>query len=64
MDGLHAVTACIYLQMVAFNMWQLYLFRYLRKYDQMKDPQVAVAERMRIECEFDPWIIFLILGLY
>lgn len=28
----------IYLQMVAFNLWQLYLFRYLRKYDQKKDP--------------------------
>nr|WP_246026175.1 transposase [Peribacillus cavernae] len=52
-DRFHAITACIYLQMVAFNLWQLYLFRYLLQYDQKKHPQVAVAERMRIECEMD-----------
>ncbi|WP_142383425.1 transposase [Bacillus sp. V3-13] len=61
-DGLHAITACIYLQMVAFNLWQLYLFRYLRQYDQKKHPQVAVAERMRIECEIDSMIPPLLSG--
>jgi hypothetical protein len=61
-DGLHAITACIYLQIVAFNLWQLYLFRYLSQYDQRKHPQVAVAERMRIECEFDPKVPCLLSG--
>ncbi|MFB7303760.1 transposase [Heyndrickxia sporothermodurans] len=61
-DGLHAITACIHLQIVAFNLWQLYLFRYLRQYDQKKHPQAAVAERMRIECEIDSEIPPLLSG--
>lgn len=55
-DGLQAITACLYLQIVAFNLWNLFLFRYLRRYDQKKHPQVQVAERMRVECEIDPHI--------
>lgn len=52
-DGLTAICACIYLQTVAFNLWNLFLFRYLHEYDQKKWPQVRVAERMRVECEAD-----------
>jgi hypothetical protein len=50
-DGLTAISACIFLQILAFNLWNLFLFRYLREYDQKKHPQVQVAERMRVECE-------------
>lgn len=58
--GLNAICACIYLQIVAFNLWHLFLFRYLHKYDQKKHPQVEVAERMRVECEFDSGLPILL----
>lgn len=49
-DGMRAIHACVLFQMLAFNLWQLFLFRYLRNYDQKKEPQIRIAEKMLLTC--------------
>lgn len=55
-----AIPNCINVLCIAYNLWNLFLFRHLRMYDPKKYPQVYVAERMRFECEFSPEIPILL----
>jgi hypothetical protein len=55
-DGFNAICACIGFLVLSYNLWNLFLFRYLRQYEPKKHPQVQVAERMRIESEWAPQI--------
>jgi len=48
-----AIPNCINTLCSAYNLWNLFLFRYLRTFDAKKYPQAYVAERMRKECEFN-----------
>lgn len=35
-DGINAICACVAFQVLVFNLWQLFLFRYLRNYNQKR----------------------------